>query len=386
MIKYSHALIAIILIFISHFIYNLLERAEIFKKVTEINMENKLCHKIPYKNPIEDFVVLDKFTLIGSSFDVPFLFHKLSYLNDSKLSNDNMIFFNIESEELKEIPIINFPKDISFHPHGIDLFQNKYIYIINHAFNHKKSFERIEVVEIIKENNKFKELRYIKSIILPDNFFGTLNSITAISNDTFYFTTANPWHMPNGQEENNFFNIIRYKLGNLITTIFNLKLTGMYQYHKGNIKLIKESKGVINNGIIYDDENKLIYMAHTIPKQFSIYDLKNETNLILIKTIENEYAIDNLFMNKTSGIIYAGLIGKLYDFSKATDYYRKYGDWGNSDMFGGFQTIDTKNNYSIKIQHLSNNLLRGISSGIQIGKKQIMTASLEGGILICTDK
>ena len=40
----------------------------------------------------------------------------------------------------------------------------------------------------------------------------------------------------------------------------------MYQYHKGNIKLIKESKGIINNGIIYDDENKLIYMAHTIPK------------------------------------------------------------------------------------------------------------------------
>ena len=45
-------------------------------------------------------------------------------------------------------------------------------------------------------------------------------------------------------------------------------------------------------------------------------------------------------------------------------------------MFGGFQTIDMKNNYSIKIQHLSNNLLRGIGSGIQISKKQIMTSSL----------
>ena len=67
-----------------------------------------------------------------------------------------MIFFNIKSEELKEIPIINFPKDISFHPHGIDLFQNKFIYMINHAFNHKKNFERIEIVEIIKGKNKFK--------------------------------------------------------------------------------------------------------------------------------------------------------------------------------------------------------------------------------------
>ena len=42
MIKYSHALITIILIFISYFIYNLLERAEIFKKVTEINMEKNM--------------------------------------------------------------------------------------------------------------------------------------------------------------------------------------------------------------------------------------------------------------------------------------------------------------------------------------------------------
>ena len=300
--------------------------------------------------------------------------------------NDNMILFNIDTEELQEIPIINFPKDIPFHPHGIDLFQNKFIYIINHAFNYKKCNERIEIVEIIKDNNKFKELKYIKSIILPNNFFGTLNGITAVSNDVIYFTTANPWHMPNGNEENRLFHKLRYKYGNLITTLLNLKLTGMYQYHKGKIKLIKESKGIMNNGIIFDEENKLIYMAYTIPKQFSIYDVKNELNPKLIKTIENEYAFDNFFMNKTSGIIYAGIIGKLYDFSKATDYYREYGEWGNIDMYGGFQTIDTRNNHIIKIQHMSKNLLRGISSGMQVGKKQIMTAALEGGILICKDK
>ena len=384
--KYLRFLFPILLIFSSYIIYECLERIEFFKNVEEINLENKKCHKITYKNPIEDFVVIDNHYIIGSSFDVPFLFHKLSYLDNPDLPNDNMILFNIDNGEFKEIQIINFPKDISFHPHGIDLFHNKYIYIINHAFNYKKSFERIEIVEIIKDNNEFKELKYIKSIVLPSNFFGTLNSVAAVSNDTFYFTTANPWHMPIGEEENHYFNILRYKYGIAITTIFNLKLTGMFQYHKGEIKLIKESKGIINNGIIYDEENKLIYMAHTIPKQFSIYDTKNDTNPKLIKIIENEYAFDNFFMNKTSGIIYAGIIGKLYDFSKITDNFRKYGKWGNIDIYGGFQTIDTRNNLSIKIKHLSKNLLRGISSGIEIGKKQIMTASLEGGILICEEE
>ena len=385
--KLYQLLIPIFLILLSNFIYKTIQRAEIFKKVPEINIENKKCHKIPYKNPIEDFIILDEHTLIGSSFNVPFLFHKLSYLEDKNLQNDNMIYFNIDTEELKEIPITNFPKDVPFHPHGIDLFQNKYIYIINHAFNCIKSVERIEVVEIIKDNNnKFKELKYIKSIILPDNFFCTLNAITAVSQNTIYFTTANPFHMPNGEKENSFFYKLRYKLGNLITTVLNIKLCGMYQYHKGEVKLIKESKGIINNGIIYDDKNKLIYMAYTLPKQFSIYDVKEETKPILIKTIENEYAFDNLFMNKTSGIIYAGIIGSVFEFSQNTDYYRKYGEWGQINISGGFQTIDTNNNYKIKIEHMSQNLLRGISSGIQIGKKQIMTASLEGAILICEEK
>lgn len=384
--KYLRLIFPIIIIYLSYFIYKSIERAEFFKTVSEINIKNKTCNKIPYKNPIEDFVVLDEHTLIGSSFDVPSLFHKLSYLNDHALPNDNMILFNIDTEELKEIPIINFPKDIPFHPHGIDLFKNKYIYIINHAFNYKESFERIEIVEIIREKNKFKELKYIKSIILPRNFFGTLNALAVISEDTLYFTTSSPWHMPYGENENNYFYKLRYYIGTLITTIFNLKLTGMYQYHKGSIKLIKESKGIINNGIIFDEDNKLIYMAYTIPKQFSIYDIKNETNPILIQTIQSEYAFDNFFMNKTSGIIYAGIIGKLYDFAKATDYFRKHGDWGNVDMYGGFMEIDTRHNHSIKIQHMSKNLLIGISSGIKIGRKDIMTASLEGGILICEEK
>ena len=50
--KYFQILISIILIYASYFIYKALERGEMFKKVSEINMENKKCHKIPYKNPI----------------------------------------------------------------------------------------------------------------------------------------------------------------------------------------------------------------------------------------------------------------------------------------------------------------------------------------------
>ena len=382
MLTYQYFLFSFFIIFLSFLIYNFSIKLEFFKNVSEINIKEKKCHKIFYKNSIKDFIFLDENSIIASSLNIPFLFHKLIYLEDHFLPNDNMLYFNIDTEELKEIHIKNFPKNISFHPHGINLYKNKYIYIINHSFNYIKSYERIEIVEIIKENNIFKELKYLKSIILPDNYFGTLNSLTVVSNEVIYFTTSKPFHMPNGEKEFHLFHILRFKFGILISTIFNLKLTGMYQYYKGSLKLIEESKGIVNNGITYDNKKKLIYLAQTLDKQFLVFDVKNELKPNLIIKKKCDYAYDNLIINKTNGFIYAGIIGKIYNFLITTKYYGKYRSWDNFDFYGGFEEIDINNN-SIKIHHMSKNLLRGISSGIFINNKQILIANLEGGILLC---
>ena len=337
MFTYQIYLFSFFIIFLSFLIYNFSIKLEFFKNVSEININDKKCHKIFYKNSIEDFIFLDEHSIIASSLNIPFLFHKLIYLEDHFLPNDNMIYFNIDTEELKEIQIKNFPKNISFHPHGINLYKNKYIYIINHSFNHIKSYERIEIVEIIKENNIFKELKYLKSILLPDNYFGILNSLTIVSTEIIYFTTSKPFHMPIGRKEFHLFHILRFKFGILISTIFNLKLTGMYQYYKGSIKIIEESKGIVNNGIIYDNKKKLIYLAQTLDKQFLVFDVKNELKPNLIKKIKCDYAYDNLIINNTNGIIYAGIIGKVYNFLITTKYYGKYGSWNDFNFFGGFE-------------------------------------------------
>ena len=382
MIIYQYDLFSLFLILFSYFIYNFANKLELFKNVSEINVKNKKCHKIFYKNSVGDFIVLDEHSIIASSINIPFLFHKLIYLEDHFLPNDNMLYFNIDTEELKEIQIKNFPKNISFHPHGINLYKNKYIYIINHSFNYIKSYERIEIVEIIKENNNFKELKYLKSIILPENFFGILNSLTIVSNEIIYFTTSKPFHMPNGEKEFHLFHILRYKFGILISTIFNLKLTGMYQYYNDSIKIIEESKGIVNNGIIYDNKKKLIYLSQSIDKQILVFDVKNKIKPNLIKKIKSNYSYDNLIMNKTNGIIYAGITGTVYNYLIATKYYRKYGFWNNFNFYGGFEVIDINNN-SKKIHHMSKNLLRSINTGINVNNKQILTSNLEGGLLIC---
>ena len=61
-----------------------------------------------------------------------------------------MILLDLNTNKLKELPIKNFPEKISFHPHGIDLYKDEYIYIINLSFNYYGSNERIEVIKIEK--------------------------------------------------------------------------------------------------------------------------------------------------------------------------------------------------------------------------------------------
>ena len=48
----------------------------------------------------------------------------------------------------------DFPKNVAFHPHGMNIFKNNTLYVVNHAFG--KGGERIE---------KFK----IKSRLINDN-------------------------------------------------------------------------------------------------------------------------------------------------------------------------------------------------------------------------
>ena len=285
-----------LILIISYIIYNVLTYSEYLKKIKEIWIENKKCHKIRYKYPIEDFVKINESIIIGSSFDVPHLFLDLIYLNETNIPNGQMVLLDLYTNKITELPIKNFPEKIPFHPHGIDLYKDEYIYIINHSFHYYGSNERIEVIKI--EKNPIS-LTFIKGFILPKNFLGTLNSICAISDETIYFTTSNPFSMPNSNLENSFFYKYRYKFGNAISVLFNWKNTGIYSYNKGKIKLIKETSGFLNNGITFIPEKKLLYIAQTIDKRLLVLKIgKNETNPELIKIVKSDYAYDNLFYDK----------------------------------------------------------------------------------------
>lgn len=65
----------------------------------------------------------------------------------SDADKDGAIYsIDVATMNSKRQMVVNFPKNISFNPHGMDVYDNQ-LYVINHASAHKGG-ERIEVFDI----------------------------------------------------------------------------------------------------------------------------------------------------------------------------------------------------------------------------------------------
>ena len=112
-----------------------------------------------------------------------------------QLKQGTLVLFDIKTKQLKNLEIKNFPKNLNFFPHGMKLYKNIYIYIINHGLNSIDG-ERIEIIELIKERNEIIYLKYIKSIKLPKQFISSTNNLSVVAEDDIFFTTSLPMYLP----------------------------------------------------------------------------------------------------------------------------------------------------------------------------------------------
>ena len=143
------------ILLISYIIYNIIDILEIRKIITFSNNEN--CKIIRGAIGVEDFARYDDNFFIGISNDNLKLWELREY-GFKNTKNGTIITYDIESEKFQHYKIFGFPENISFHPHGIYLYKNNFLYIINHAYS--KGGERIEVIKIKKKNGKFKFINF----------------------------------------------------------------------------------------------------------------------------------------------------------------------------------------------------------------------------------
>lgn len=395
--KNCFVLLGIIVLLISYIIINQITYFSENTNLNEVNIKNRNYSFIKSSLPITNIIKINNELLIGSGLQYPQIYFTKEYLSDP-INDDSLFLYDIKKKELQKLTIENFPKDISFHPHGISLYKADshlyYLLIINHSINFEKQHceERIEKV-LLKINKSNISLEFKNSIILPQQYFGTLNSVVMINLNTIYFTTHSYFPLPfSSFGEENILNMLeknKFKLYgylNILLQKLNIKKTYLYSYNldNGKINVIQNSEGASNYGLTYNEEKSILYMARSFEKDIKIFEISRNdpTKALLIKTVKTIYNVGNIFYDNENEKIYAGIYGTNMELINLEKSFIQDENFDKVTTFGGFEEIDIKNKYEISDIILMKNGIKGISSAIKINDQIYLSSLCQNGILI----
>lgn len=365
--------------------------------LNEINIKNRNFIQVNSELPFGHIVKLNDKFLICSGMNSPQFYIKHEYLSNA-LNNGGIYSYNIQKNKLQKIELDNYPSSLQFHPKGLSLYQidsdNYYLYAINHLIKSEpeKYAEKIEKFHLRINNDKIT-LYYKNSYSLPKHYFGTLNSIAAVSEKLIYFTNENAFSLPcyseNDKSISKYMNIIKYKIYSFLNILFKnifIKKTFLYSYNcdTEEIKTIYNSNGISNRGLVYDHKNSLLYMARSFEKDIKIFEISRNSpsNALLIKTIKTLYNVENIYYDDEYKKIYLGIYGSIQSLTDMDDSYNKNGNYDSVSTFGGFEEIDVENNYDISNIILFKDEMKGISSAIKIKDEIFFSSKYQNGILI----
>ena len=387
--------LCISVLFISYMTYNINEYMGNSLELKEINSQKKF-NSINIPTSINYIIPINNKYLIANEYKPETYLFNL-YLNN-KVDNDRIFSINIENNEFNEIKLNNFPERVPFHPHSMSLYitpeKNYILYILNHAVNYNyEGQERIEKFFLRFESKKIS-LTYIDTIILPDEFFLRIESISAINEDLFYFTTNTQYENPKDSDEllgiQSYINYLKNKLFKIINPMLNIKQCFLYLYNKENkeneISIVENSQSTIYAGITFDNKRNLLYAIKPTEKKMSVFEInKKETKLI--KTIPILYVGNNIFYDSKDDKIYIGINGKKSEEESIINKLKDNKNLENVVSFSGYEIINPEDDFSISdIMIMKNDSFKWINSAVENKGKIYMSSIYSKGIFISEKK
>ena len=364
--------------------------------IREIHSSNRKCHLLSTPTTFNQIIPLNDKFLIGVEYKFWTFYNRKNYLNE--IHEENLYLIEIKTEKVSKLKIVDFPKDVPFHPQSISLYKqsdNDYkLYILNNAVNFAyEGQERIEKIIIDFENKNKINLIYENSIILPNEYFLRIDSITVIDENIFYFTTNSPF--PSQRNSDYIFNIknkiLNYAFDYLkpLMVMLNIKRCYIYRYNgnlKGNkISKVENSESLLNKGIAFDNNRDLLYVVKSMEKEISIFKIKasNKYHTEFVKSIPILYVGNNIYYDEKADLIYVGINGKINEYDAIINSYNKNNNFDNVKIFSGYEILDPSNNYSINDLMVMKNDFKWVNSYIKINKNNYMTSIFSNGIYIC---
>jgi len=249
----------------------LLNDSNLFVKVIDKPLT---CHNISGVQGPEDLELFKSGFIISSGYYAPMF--------EPGKHRGELFYF----EKNKPLKILTQNLPFYFNPHGIETWNDEYIF----AINHKKNKDTIEVFR--SNQNKLDHIRTIDS----DSLYNA-NDIAAISANSFFISHDHG---------------ARSHLGKMVEDFSRIGRGFISFYHDGKIRIVANSI-IFANGLALDRLNKILYVASMTAKKILKYKYTDNGNLTQLGSIELDVFPDNLTWDKKENALWVGAHVKILD-------------------------------------------------------------------------
>jgi hypothetical protein len=278
-----------------------------FFKAIEVYRDDSCVYLETPEGNVEDITFTSEGVGIGSISDK----RSLSGYNSQSTPQGGFVAVTPEPFAYLLLPISGFPSEVNLQPHGVFLFQEKWLYAVNYA--HSRGGQRVEVFELVKSPEM--SLNYHRSIIFGDEYMGTLNDLVMLQEGELYVSVWLPF--AKYRETGNLGLIPALRI--VFEWIF-LRNTSVIRcdVKTANAVCSIEVRGQQMNGITTDGVD--IFAVDVSVRQ--VIRLKREASgsLVEMERIQVDSSLDNLEFHKPSGMIYGGGVASIANFLKFKFY------------------------------------------------------------------
>mmetsp|Transcript_21612 Transcript_21612/g.28755 ORF Transcript_21612/g.28755 Transcript_21612/m.28755 type:complete len:396 (-) Transcript_21612:166-1353(-) len=302
------------------------------------------------------------------------------FLNSKK--NQSTEEFVAKDLKIKELPIVNYPENVDFHPHGSYILDRE-LYVINHAYD--KGGERIDVFDIITTSSDIPKRLVFKHSITSEwmkkEFNGILNSLVVVEPNKFYVTQykGEPDSFVDDQ-------MVSHETKALIEFL-KARFLGTRnchiwycEYNSDEVNCRKVASHFTSaNGLTHNKDYSKIFIADQ--KDIVIFDRDASTNDLSGRIeLKAPHFIDNVKYDQTTEKVYGGTINNLMSVLK-----HKFPE-ESDELISGAVEISQNNDGKWEAKEvLSTSKLHCVSNGLRMHNHLVLGAGGIGyeGILVC---
>lgn len=272
--------------------YSILNETGFFRTI-ENQFDGEILAKIDLAGAEDMTVSSDGEFLIISADD-------RAYTRDSSKEKSGIYWMNLKNKDFKIEPLFNknHPKMAA---HGIDLWQIDSSHYRLFVVNHHLKKNTIEVFDLYHQKNR-DSLHLVHDTTYNDLSMLSPNDIVATGANEFYFTNDKSY--------------IR-KLDEFREKYLGKKACSVIYFDGKNYRQVAEGFAYAN-GIKYDFERKLMFVAASRGFLINVFKRENNGDLTLIEKIPTGTGVDNIEFDE-NGHLWVGCHPNLLTYSSYSD-------------------------------------------------------------------